>query len=321
MKPNRMFIALVILAGALLAPGALAGTADQVMLRDSIVVESRAIRLGDLFDGVGDKAEKVVAHAPAPGRRAVFDARWLYRVARAYGLNWRPLTLQDQAVVERSSLVIGRDEIEGYVLDALVASGLDADVKVELSNRLFRIHLAAGSDAAITVDDIVYNPRTRGFTAVILAPTPDRRGQRYRVTGRVHQIREVPVLARRVSANDIIGESDIEWTSVRVDHLRRDTILHADEMIGKSPKSSLRAGRPIRIRDVRDPVLVPKRSLVTILLKRPKMTLSAKGRALDDGSDGAVIRVANTHSNTVIEAVVIGPHLVAAHTADRMLTN
>ena len=82
-----------------------------------------------------------------------------------------------------------------------------------------------------------------------------------------------------------------------------------------------RAGRPIRTRDLQDPVLVPKRSLVTILFKRPKMTLSAKGRALDDGSDGEVIRITNTQSNTVIEAVVIGPHLVSAQSNDHVLVN
>ncbi|MCG8508808.1 MAG: hypothetical protein MI741_06225, partial [Rhodospirillales bacterium] len=204
MKKNWIIITLIALAGAVLAPGALAGTGDQVMLRDSIVVDGRSVRLGDLFDGAGVNSERVVAHAPAPGRRAVFDARWLYRVARAYGLQWRPLTMQDRAVVERSSLVIGRDEIEGYLLDALVTSGLDPDVKVELSNRLFRIHLASGSDASIEVDDIAYNPRTRSFSAVILAPTPDHRGQRYRVSGRVHQVREIPVPARRIPANEII---------------------------------------------------------------------------------------------------------------------
>jgi flagellar basal body P-ring formation protein FlgA len=321
MKRNRIAIALIALAGALFAPEALAGTGDQVMLRDAIVVENRSIRLGDLFDGAGNNAEKVVAHAPAPGRRAVFDARWLYRVAKAYGLSWRPLTMQDQAVVERSSMVIGREDIEGYVLDALVATGLDSDLKVELSNRQFRIHLAAGSDASVTVDDIMYNRRTRNFSAVILAPTPDHRGQRFRVTGRVHQIREVPVLARRLSPNEIIDDGDIEWVSMRVDHLRRDTILFADEMIGKTPKSGLRAGRPIRNRDVQDPVLVSKRSLVTIYFKRPKLTLSAKGRALEDGSDGEAIRIVNTQSNTVIEAVVIGPNMVAAHDIDRMLVN
>jgi len=321
MKHRTILLALVALCGALIAPGAPAAVTEQTVLQESVVVSANVIRLGDLFSGAGKRAHETVAYAPAPGKRAVFDSRWLYRVARAYGLKWRPLTLKDRAIVERASTTIGREEIESHILEALIDRGVDADVNIQLSNRMLKIHLSEDTKATIEVEDIAFNPRTRHFTSVITAPGQTGRLQRFRVTGRVFQMREVPVPARRVLAGEIIRETDIEWISVRADHLRRDTILHVDQIVGKSPKHSVHAGKPIRVREVRDPVLVPKRSVVTIMFKQPRLTLTAKGRALEDGSDGQVIRIANAQSNSVIEATVVGSHMVAVHTPDLIAMN
>lgn len=321
MKHRTILLALVALCGALIAPGAPAAVTEQTVLQESVVVSANVIRLGDLFSGAGKRAQETVAYAPAPGKRAVFDSRWLYRVARAYGLKWRPLTLKDRAIVERASTTIGREEIESHILEALIDRGVDADVNIQLSNRMLKIHLSEDIKATIEVEDIAFNPRTRHFTSVITAPGQTGRLQRFRVTGRVFQMREVPVPARRVLAGEIIRETDIEWISVRADHLRRDTILHVDQIVGKSPRHSVHAGRPIRVREVRDPVLVPKRSIVTIIFKQPRLTLTAKGRALEDGSDGQVIRIANAQSNSVIEATVVGAHMVAVHTPDLIAMN
>ncbi|MBT3358852.1 MAG: flagellar basal body P-ring formation protein FlgA [Rhodospirillales bacterium] len=321
MKHRTILLAIVALCAALVAPGAPAAVPDQTVLQESVVVSANVIRLGDLFSGAGKRANDTVAYAPAPGKRAVFDSRWLYRVARAYGLKWRPLTLKDRAVVERASTTIGRDEIESRILEALIDNGVSADVDVRISNRMLKIHVPEDAEAVIEIEDIAYNPRTRHFTSIVSAPSHNSRPQRLRVTGRVFLMREVPVPTRRVLADEIIRDTDIEWISVRADHLRRDTIMHADQIIGKSPRHSVRAGQPIRVREVRNPVLVPKRSLVTILFKKPRLTLTAKGRALDDGSDGQVIRIANAQSNTVIEATVVGAHMVAVHTPDLLATN
>ncbi len=321
MKRRLITLALLALTGALMAPGSLAAPADQVALRPSVVVEGRIVTLGDLFTGAGEHAGTAVAYSPAPGKRAVYDVRWLYRVAQAYGLNWRPLTMQDQAVVERASTIVPREEVEAQILNALLPQGIDAGATVELSNRLLQIYLPEGSTGQVGVEDITYNSRTGYFSAVIAAPADQPGAQRYRVTGRVYKVQEVPVLARRVLPGEIIRETDIEWLSVRADHVRTDTVVELDELVGKSPKRLMRTGRPVRTRDIGEPILVPKRALVTILYQQPRMTLTAKGRALEDGSEGDTVRIANTHSNTVIEGIVVGAHMVAVRAPSNALMN
>jgi flagella basal body P-ring formation protein FlgA len=308
-------------AYTLAAPAALAGPTDQVVLRQSVTVEDNLVKLGDLFIGAGTNAEVSVAYAPAPGKRAIFDSQWLYRVASAYGLAWRPMSLQDQAVVQRASTVIDRQEIESRILDALADRGIAPDAQVELTNHAFRVYVAEGANTLIDVEDMAFDPRTRRFTTVI-AVTPEGSGtQRFRLAGRIHDVRDVPVLARQMRSGEIIKASDIETIPARAGQMRRDTIVDADNLIGKSPKRTLSQGRPIAMNEVQAPVLVPNRGLVTILYQRPRMTLTAKGRAMQDGADGEVIRISNIQSNTVIEAVVVGPHTVAVTATDRTLTN
>ena len=104
-----------------------------------------------------DKADAAVAYAPAPGERAIFDARWLYRVARAYRLNWRPLSARQQIVVERVSQIIERSEIVDTIMAAAgsVVSRLpEAPVlRLEVINAipLRRVWTAVG----IVIDDRV----------------------------------------------------------------------------------------------------------------------------------------------------------------------
>jgi flagella basal body P-ring formation protein FlgA len=320
MKKRFIFLALLACGFGVFAPGALAMTAAPVMLRGQTVIDERIIRLGDLFSGVGDElANQAIAYAPDPGRKAVFDSRWLYKVARAYGLDWRPLTIEDQAVIERASTVIGREEVEARVKDTLLDKGISDDIKVELSNSRFEIHLPEGSPTDLEIEGLSYNQRSDQFTATVVASAVQN--ARYRIAGRVHHIREIPVLIRRVLSDEIIREGDIEWISVRADRLRRDTLFYSEELVGKSPVRALRAGQPIRTREVQDPILVPRRSLVTILYQHPRMTLTAKGRALEDGSDGQVIRISNSQSSNVIEAVVVGDHTVAVSAPNHVVMN
>ncbi|MCH7692258.1 MAG: flagellar basal body P-ring formation protein FlgA [Proteobacteria bacterium] len=314
----KILLILLVLALSVPAPpvaAAPAAEAAPVTLRQSVTVSGKLVRLGDLFVPAGDKAEAAVAYAPAPGKRAVFDARWLYRVARAYGLNWRPLSVHERAVVARESIVIGRREIADRILAALVDKGVDADMQVELSNRMLRIHVPGDSTATVAVEDVAYDPRTRRFIAIVAAPADDPAARRIRVTGRVHRVIDVPVLTRRVLAGEVIRERDVKRISMRSDRLHRDTIQDPGALIGKSPRRGLRAGVPVRVSDVRLPVLVPRRSLVTITYRVRSMTLTAQGRALEDGGAGDTVRVANTQSNTVVQAVVTGTNRVSVHPA------
>lgn len=294
---------------------------EPVMLRESVIVSSNVVYLGDLFSGTGDKADAAISYAPEPGKRGTYDARWLYRVARAYGLDWKPLSIHVRVVVERQSVVIGRQEIEDHILAALLDQGIDADMQVELSNRRMRIYVASDADATLVVEDLDYEPRSRRFTAILAVPAEGPSAKRVRVTGRIHKVSEVPVLARAMLPGEVISADDVQWILVRTGRLGFNIILGIEDLVGKEPRRGLRAGNPVRTTDVRRPILVPRGSLVTMILRRPSMLLTAQGKAMENGSDGDTIRIINTQSSTVIEAVVIGAGKVSVRPVDHLVMN
>ena len=170
-----LFVALTMAAVLTLSPEAaraetpLAGDRP-VMLRAAVTVGENLVRIGDLFDGAGGKAAVGVSQAPAPGRRVVFNARLLYRIAKAHELDWRPLSVNDHVIVERESIVIDREEIERNILAAMVDTGVNPErVEVELSNPGLRLHLPTGANPTIAVDVSAHDPRSGRFVAVVVA--------------------------------------------------------------------------------------------------------------------------------------------------------
>lgn len=292
-----------------------------VSLRERIMVSSRLVNLGDFFEGAGDKAATPVAYAPEPGKRAVFDTTWLYRVARGYGLAWKPLSDKQQAVVRRDSIAIGRAEIEDNILAAMVEEGISPEMSVEISNRMLQIYIPSDREATVAVEDLIVDKRSRRFTAWLVAPASGPVASRTRITGQIVKMLNVPVLNRRIGNNQIIRSGDIKWIEVRSKRVQDNVITSTDELVGMASRRGLRADTPIQASDIRRPVLIKKGGLVIMVLKTPYMTLTSQGRALDDGSDGDAIRIINTQSNNTVQAVVTGAGQVRVYSTSSLAMN
>lgn len=303
---------------ALLAAGALAALPARAepMLRPAVTVDSSVVRLGDLFSDAGAHAADVVAPAPPPGSRTFFDATWLAAAAREHQLDWQPASSFDQATVERATRIVGSDAVAQSLLAAIGERQSVTGAQVRLDNPSFRLLVPASAPAALDVEGLTVDARSGRFSATVAArianatPAP--------VTGRLVRMVKLPVLDRAVAPGEIIARADIAGLDVASDRVTPDTILDAGSLVGKTPRRTLRAGQPLLAADVHAPVVVHKDDLVVIVLETPVMRLTAQGKALDDGGAGSVIRVANTKSNRVLDAKVIGPNLVAVTPAAQL---
>ncbi len=284
--------------------------ADPLRLNTAVLVEDAVVRLGDLFEGLGEQGTTAIAKSPAPGSRVRMDARWLQSLARVYALPWRPESAFDSVTIERASLVIDGNRIEALLIPAFAERGVDGEVSLLLDNPAVRLHLPVDSDPTLALTALALDPASGRFTAHIVAPAEGPAVVRAGVTGRIIRMTQVPVLTRRMASDTVIGPEDIDWITLRADRVGRNVITEAEALIGKSPRRTIRAGQAVRAGDLRQPVVVAKNSLVTIRLTTPRMVLSVQGRALEDGEAADVIRVMNTQSNTVISAVVVDPSLV-----------
>lgn len=298
---------IAIFAVLLLLYSVPAPAAPLANLRTNVVVETDTIKLGDLFDGTIKHADKVVAYAPAPGRKLVLEATWLYRIARAYRVRWRPSSRFDRAVIERRSVTIETEQIIETVGEALRAQAKVEDaLDIELDDRALRIHLAADADTSLSTGAISYTPRTGRFSVLLSAG--DRK---FSLTGTAHKLVQVPTLAQRLYPDDIIGARDLVWKPMRLSRLDPRTVLTESKLVGMSPRRPIVAGRAFLTTEVQPPILVKRGKRVTIYLRTKFMQLTAKGKALENGGKGDVVRVQNTDSRKTIEARVIGPEQVS----------
>ena len=313
MNKLRLRTALLVIAALALPTPAHAQL--QSTLRTEIVTESDSLQLRDFFEPAGEYASSVVAYAPQPGRRAVFDANWLARLAQRYGIDWRPSSRQDRTVVERLSTVITASDIVAALEQELGSHGYGDEYDLSISNPQMQIHIQADLPATVSVIDLVVTSANDRVTAVVAAPAGDPHAKRYKVHGRIHAVVEVPVPAYAIRPGDIVRERDITWTKVRRAQLRENFLSNPADLIGQTARIPLRAGQPVRKTEVHMPAMVKKGTNVSMIFQTDTMFLSANGVALESGARDEVIAVRNNQSGTVIEAAIIGPGRVEARVA------
>jgi flagellar basal body P-ring formation protein FlgA len=286
--------------------------ASGATLKPQVFVNGDAVLLGDLFDGVGSQHDAVVTRAPAPGQSFVLDAAWLYRLARGYGLDWRPTAGFDQAVVRRTSTQISQDAVLRALHDALGHRiGKGERFEVELDNPALAIHLPAHFPPTIAVRSLYYDPASSRLSALMVAPDDRPDAVRVQVSGRTHKLVEVPITNAQLRPDSMIGAGDIRTVMLRADQVDRNALLDPDAIIGKSPRRLLDTDRVVRSADIREPILVQRNSFVTMIYRTDNMVITSKGRSRDHGTRGDTVRIVNTMSGKLIEAVVIGAGEVA----------
>ena len=300
---------LAILALLLILP--ISASAGPI-LKPDVTVREPVIRLGDLFDGVGERAHVAVASAPPPGSHMVLSSTWLAALAESQHVDWHPTSRFDQVVVDRASREIGADEISQRLLDALANRTSVASAELNLDAPSPRLVVASDDTRPLTIDGLTFDSRSGRFTALV--STIDGAAP-LRVAGRLIRTSDVPVLTRLLAPGEVIAVGDVTTATVRTDRLSPDMLLQVSNLVGKAPRHQLRPGEPVRASEVEVPLVVHRGTLVTIILDTPSLHLSAEGKALDDGGKGAVIRIANTKSSRVIDAVVTGPGTVTVASA------
>lgn len=315
----RLLLAGPILAGTLML-GAAPDRADAATVGASLVipkanavVEADIVRLGDLFEGLDPAlAERPVATAPAPGRRAAFDAPALARLAAAHGIAWRPSGGADRVELVRASHEIGPAEIADALKLAAMRAGAPDGLEVTLDNRSLAVHLPVGVERSFALEDVRWDAARNRLQADLVAPAPGGGPTVIRQTigARAVDVVQVPVLTRRIAPGEIISDADIAFVAMARDRLGANAITDIGGLVGNTPRRGVAVNQPVRTHDVRTPVVVRKGALVVIALKTPTMALTAQGRALEDGGLGETIRVSNTASARIVEATVVGSGMV-----------
>lgn len=239
------------LALALLASPVVAGELDEkLQLNTAITVTGADVTLGDIFTGYLSRPEKVVAQAPRPGQRLTLSSEFLTDIAYTYGLNWKAGSGANSAVVYQPGQTVTAKEITAAVIAELSARGMPANYRLTVTGSLPTLTVPSDTAVTIAVRDAQFNAQARTFTAVVEIPPRSPSAQILALRGQASPVVEVPMLKEAAAKNTVITAAMLTMTEIPEDLMRPDIITDPRVLIGKAPKGYLRAGTPVRDREV-----------------------------------------------------------------------
>lgn len=276
------------------------------MLRTVTTLHAPVVRLSDLFDDAGANADRVLGPGPGAGGRIVVEAAQLAAIARQFGVDWRPASSADRAVLDRPGRPLRRDDVLDAVRSALIAGGASADCDIELAG--FTPPLVPDeSEPRPLVSDLDYDANAGRFGAVLSVVGKGMEPVHMRVTGRVDDTVDLPVATTRLVTGSVLRTQDMHVARVHVGVLRGEVVHRVGDAIGMQVKRQIAAGQPLEVGALMRPALVQKGATVLMVLDSPGIALTAQGQAMEAGAIGERIRLLNPVSRAVVEAEVIGP--------------
>ncbi|MDD3182000.1 MAG: flagellar basal body P-ring formation chaperone FlgA [Alphaproteobacteria bacterium] len=276
-----------------------------VKLRHRVEINSPAIRLADVFDGIPDDLDRDIATAPAPGKSVTYDFRVLGQLTDRYRLEWQPESTAEKSILTRAATVISADMIQEAILQKLKETMRQDNTSVEVifDNRNLGIYLATGREPTFSLINFSYDEPNHRFRTELVAQTE---GQpiNQQITGRVIVKKTVPVLSHRLASGTSIGVGDLTFLTLNEDRIGIDVLTDASQIIGQELRHDQAESQLLRVHDVMPTRLVIRGSLITMKIQTPTMLITTQGKALQDGAKGDVVRVTNMQSSRVVEGTV-----------------
>lgn len=204
-----------------------------------------------------------------------------------------------------------REPLTGGVLRGLLEAALPAQPagrRLEITITEPRLPLANPSDrpVQVTVEELSLDETRQRFTAQLVVRVDGSVTGVVPLAGEARPQIEVPVLLQPVRDGQTIEPALLGAVWIPERSLRPDVLSTAEEIVGREATRRLPPGRPLRPTDLRSPRLVRKGEFVTLLFRRGPIEISALGRALEDGSEGARVRATNLDSERPVAGLVIG---------------
>lgn len=275
---------------------------------DSVITHDQ-ITLGDVFDGVTADADHYLAPAPELGKTITLGTYDLVRISKAFNLGWVPDGDGAHVVIRRAS-----DEIDRSDVQTALEKKLQEEIKghrfaVDVSEHSIGFHVPETADRSVNVEKLTYDAENGTFRAVVsAAAAPDVKKE---LNGHYYLINRIPVLKSPLIPGDVISANDIDYIDMRSSDITSSMVTEASDLVGQTPRRGINAMKPVTSSDIRLPLIVKKGDIVTMVLKHDALSLTTQGRAMDSGAAGDAIRVMNSSSKQIVDAIVTGSQTVS----------
>lgn len=279
------------------------GNAFAAAPRGEVMVSGEVVMLGDIFEGAGEASSQSVMTAPAAGRSITLDTRQLVYLARTHQLDWQPGSDVVFTRITRASQRFDALAITEAVTAQMPQTGSALKTVVTLDNPQLVLNAPMDGIASLTISSFSLDATNQRFTGMAQIESNGQIITQSPISGRLTAQADVPVLTHPIRRGEIIGAGDIAWQTTDMTAANSSVIYNAEDIIGKSPRTALRPGVPLRPADLLTPPAITRGSQVTMLYQAGRMHITVIGKALGDAAVGETVRVVNTVSNRTVEGI------------------
>jgi len=143
----------------------------------------------------------------------------------------------------------------------------------------------------------------QSFTVKVSCPEPTKWS--LRVPVKLQHFKMVAVATTPLSKGQVLSDSDVNMVKQNVTQITDGYFSSPDKIIGLEVQRNISAGNIIKRNMLKEPTVIHKGEIVKMVLEAPGFSIEGSGVAQNDGAKGQTIRVRNSRSNKIVEAVVV----------------
>lgn len=303
---NIIFLSLTILLGNICTSSA---NDSFISLNQDINIEGEYIKISDIFRGNVDNPDKIIAKAPLPGKKFTFNTDWAHNIALKNNIKWKPLNKESLISITRSSTKIDEEEIKLEILQSFFEIEKQ-DIEIEIYGGKTDFDIKKDTNYKILVENLKKYEAKNRFDCKVTIFSEGKEFASSNIAGKYYILQEVPVANENIAKNTIIKSEMIKNIKIRKNRIKPNEFTDIDDIIGKETTKSIKESKSFSIKDIRDPIIINKGNIISIIYKTKNMKLTAKGEAIEDGSKGQNIKVMNTTSKKVLHCRIISKDTV-----------
>ena len=320
---NRMKLPALVLTLLALAGAAVAQSTTPA-LKAEATISGDLVRIGDILDNAGAKASLPIFKAPELGSSGTIQVHRVMEALRAHGIIVFDTKNITEVLVSRASRSVTLSDLGRAIAEAAakryeIANA--SDLSVSFDRHLNPLQVEPDVSDAPRIVSVSVDQRSNRFEAIVDMPgSLVLRRSPARLTGTLVETTEVVTLARAIARGETIRESDIIVERLPRANVVNEALSRPELIVNQAARRALRTGQALRAADLMKPQIISRDDAVTIIFKTRTITLTLRGKALNNGAEGETITVLNPHSKRLVQATVTAPGVVTINEANPLTT-
>jgi flagella basal body P-ring formation protein FlgA len=245
--------------------------------------------------------DTVLGYAPSPGSKRLFRADELNRIAARYGLEGKPA---GPVCFDIELGLVSKDTVTEAMRKSLDTPGIRLEI-TRLSRTLAPLGEVVFPKAGLAATTLAEPDAAIPWKGYIVYSG----GRKFDLWAgvKISAAMTRVVAVRNLAIGDRISSDAVQLETHDDSPLRNDIARHLDEVVGRIPSRSIRAGFPIFRSSLSDPFDVKKGDAVQVRAVSGEAVLTTEALAQDSGRTGDSILLKNTTSGKTFRGRVDGP--------------